>query len=80
MGSGPATYLASKFKPGGLILMSPFTSIKNVAFSKVGWLSCLVANQFDNLSRISAVDCPTFILHGQKDSLIPIEQAQQLNN
>ena len=64
MGSGPATYLASKFKPGGLILMSPFTSIRNVAFSKVGFLSFLILNQFDNLSRMSSVECATFILHG----------------
>jgi hypothetical protein len=26
------------------------------------------------------VQCPTFIVHGQKDALIPIEQAQQLND
>ena len=26
------------------------------------------------------VYCPTFIVHGQKDALIPIEQAQQLND
>lgn len=29
IGSGPATYLASKHKPGCLVLMSPFTSLKD---------------------------------------------------
>lgn len=38
LGSGAATHLASKYNPGGLILMSPFTSIKCVAQNKVGWL------------------------------------------
>ena len=80
LGSGPATYLASKFQPGGLILMSPLTSIKHIATSKVGFFSFLIANQFDNLSRMPKVQCPTFIVHGQKDALIPIEQAQQLND
>lgn len=29
IGSGPATYLASQHKPGCLVLMSPFTSLKD---------------------------------------------------
>lgn len=28
IGSGPATYIASKFQPACLVLMSPFTSLK----------------------------------------------------
>lgn len=28
LGSGPSTHLAAKYKPGCLILMSPYTSIK----------------------------------------------------
>ena len=64
LGSGPASYLASKFEPGGLILMSPYTSIKSVASNKVGWLSVLLAQQFDNLSKMPYVNCPTFIVHG----------------
>ena len=55
LGSGPATHLASKYQPGGLILMSPLTSIKHIASSKVGWFSFLIANQFDNLSRMPKV-------------------------
>lgn len=43
LGSGPATYLAAKYDPGALILMSPYTSIKSVASNKVGWLSFLLA-------------------------------------
>jgi len=65
MGSGPASYLASLYKPGALILMSPYTSIRNVVRSKVGWaLSLIVAEHFDNLKLMSKVYCPTFIVHG----------------
>ena len=60
--------------------MSPLSSIKHIAASKVGFFSFLISNQFDNLSRMSKVHCPTFIVHGQKDALIPIEQAQALND
>jgi len=76
MGSGPAVYLAAHYCPGALVLMSPYTSIKSVAKSKVGWLSFLVAEHFDNITLMSKVVCPTFIVHGQKDSLIPYEHAQ----
>lgn len=79
LGSGPATYLASHYKLGGLILMSPYTSIRNVAYTKVGMLSYVLSDQFNNLSRIGKVECPTFIVHGQKDTLIPIEQAHSLH-
>jgi pimeloyl-ACP methyl ester carboxylesterase len=64
LGSGPATHLASKFRVSGLILMSPYTSIKNVAYSKVGMLSFFVPECFNNLEKIKSVECPTFILHG----------------
>jgi hypothetical protein len=53
MGSGPASYLASTYRPGALILMSPYTSIRNVVKSKLGWLlSQMVAEHFDNLKAM----------------------------
>jgi len=64
MGSGPATYISAHYNPGALILMSPYTSIKNVVKNKVGFLSFLVAEHFDNLKLMSNVMCPTFIVHG----------------
>ena len=73
MGSGPATHLAATFNPGALILMSPYTSIRNVVKSKIGFFSALVAEHFDNLKLMPKVMCPTFIVHGQKDTLIPFE-------
>ena len=36
IGSAPATYLSSQRKPGALILMSPFTSVRAVAENLVG--------------------------------------------
>ena len=78
LGSGPATHLAAKYNPGCLALVSPYTSIKSVAQTKVGFLSGLLAQQFDNLSKIHQVTCPTFIVHGQKDVMIPVEHAYEL--
>ena len=44
IGSGPSTYLASKYNPKALVLISPFTSIKDAVksiFDKslIGWLA-----------------------------------------
>lgn len=64
IGSGPATFLAAHNNPGALILMSPYTSIKNVVRNKVGWLSAIVAEHFDNIGLMPKVRCPTFIVHG----------------
>ena len=64
LGSGPATYLASEHQLGALILMSPYTSIRCVAATKVSILSYLLPDQFNNLARIDKVSCPVFIVHG----------------
>ena len=48
LGSGPATYLASKFKPYGLILMSGYTSIKQAA-KDLTMFGFVVSDRFNNL-------------------------------
>jgi len=50
MGSGPASWLAGSYNPGALMLMSGYTSIKNVARDAVGWLRVFVAERFDNIN------------------------------
>jgi len=64
MGSGPATHLAAMHKPGALILMSPYKSIKEVVKDKLGLLSHLVQERFNNYDLIADVKCPTFFVHG----------------
>lgn len=52
--------------------MSPFKSIRSVAEIQAGKvLKYLIKDQFDNLKKMKTVNCPTFIVHGQKDQLIP---------
>jgi pimeloyl-ACP methyl ester carboxylesterase len=73
MGSGPACHLASRSNVAALMIMSGYTSIKEVARHKVGrFLASFVKERFENLKILPRVMCPTFIVHGQKDSLIPI--------
>lgn len=80
IGSGPATYLASKRKVGALILMSAFTSIKAVVKDMAGsWAQHLIKQRFNNLEAIKQVVCPTFIIHGQKDRVVPFQHSKQLH-
>lgn len=75
VGSGPATYLASKLSIervpiGGLILECPFKSVYRV----VADFGCTVlGDKFPNIDRISSVRCPTLIIHGTDDRTIPFE-------
>jgi len=67
MGSGPTSYLSSIRNPYALLLMSPYTSIKEAAKSLLGWasfLSMIVYEKFRNIDTIKKARCPVFFLHG----------------
>ena len=70
MGTGPVVYLASNRKPGAVVLMSAYTSIKRVVKEKFSFLSALVNEHFDNLSLVDKIVSPTLLIHGEKDELI----------
>eukprot|EP01017_Pseudomicrothorax_dubius_P006001 TRINITY_DN11643_c0_g4_i1.p1 TRINITY_DN11643_c0_g4~~TRINITY_DN11643_c0_g4_i1.p1 ORF type:complete len:230 (-),score=30.47 TRINITY_DN11643_c0_g4_i1:110-751(-) len=72
MGSGPATYVSARRNPGALLLMSPFTSICGVVRDVAGYLASLVVTErFKNVDEIKFVMCPTLLIHGKADELIP---------
>ena len=80
IGSGPATYLASKREVGALVLMSAFTSIRAVVKDFVGkFAQYVIMERFNNLETIANVKCPTFLVHGQKDNLIPYNHSEELH-
>jgi fermentation-respiration switch protein FrsA (DUF1100 family) len=80
IGSGPACHLASTQPVGGLILLSPFTSIKNLIQEKIGFLlSNVVSRSFwDNYEAMTRITCPTLFIHGQRDNLIPSKHSEIL--
>mmetsp|Transcript_21155 Transcript_21155/g.15478 ORF Transcript_21155/g.15478 Transcript_21155/m.15478 type:complete len:296 (-) Transcript_21155:39-926(-) len=83
MGSGPATFLASRKNACACLLMSPYTSIKDVARGLLGWasfLSVIVYERFRNIDLIKEAKCPVFFLHGQRDKLIPHSHSVELNS
>lgn len=65
MGSGPSCMLGSTSKPSSLILLSPYTSLKNAVKSLLGSIpSVIVKDRFINHEVIKKVTCPILIVHG----------------
>jgi uncharacterized protein len=61
-----------------LVLMSPFTSIKEAAKSHLGLFSRLMMDRFPNESRLQKVKCQVNILHGTNDVVIPFAHGERL--
>lgn len=78
LGTGPATYLASKRRCAALLLFTPYLSIKHVSKQHVGCMSFCAPNIFRNCDYILNVTAPTFIIHGKKDEVIPYQSSQEL--
>jgi hypothetical protein len=82
MGSGPTSYLSSLKDCHSILMMSPYTSIKDAAKSLFGWagfMSFVVFERFRNIDYISKAKCPCFFLHGIQDTLIPFSHSVELN-
>lgn len=82
IGSGPATTLAAGSAVAGLILESPFTSIKDAAsalwFTRLAPVDLILKSNFDNRSRIGLVRAPILIISGTADTLTPPRMAREL--
>ena len=63
-----------------LILDSPFLSLEEMAKSRgLGWVpSWLKKYHFKNEGFIESVKCPTLILHGSADQIVPFQQGKRL--
>ncbi len=82
IGTGPATFVASKRNPAALILLSPFSSIKELILSYFGKIkslvSFLISERFNNGVEIVNVKCPIYLVHGERDDVIPISHSRIL--
>ncbi len=72
IGTGPAVFLASNYSPKCLLLMSAYTSIKQVAKNLTGsFPAFFFADRFRNVDLINKVSCKSLLIHGRIDTLIP---------
>jgi len=79
IGTAPASYLCSKRNPEGVVLISPFISIRSIAEKLVGSVfKFLISEKFENINYVSDITCPVLFIHGLLDELIPFEHTLKL--
>jgi uncharacterized protein len=80
LGTAVATRLALQRPVKALVLEAPLTSVVDVG-RQAWWflpLRLIMTDQYRTLDRIGSVRVPLLIVHGARDSLIPVTQAREL--
>ena len=80
LGAAVALRLVTETPPFALVLRSPFTSLTDIGrhhypFLPVRWL---LRDRYPSLERAGSVSCPTLVIAGDRDSIIPTEQSRRL--
>ena len=80
IGSGIAATLAAKRKLDGLILVTPFDSLRAVAQSMYPWLPIgpFFEHEIDAASALEGVKVPVAIIAAERDEIVPKERTAAL--
>lgn len=80
LGSGVAVEMAKRGHGARLVLISPFTSVPDMAAATLPILPVrwLVKDEFDNLKKAPDLSLPVLIVHGTEDEIIPHAMGQRL--
>lgn len=80
LGAAVATEMANRFDSQGLILESPFVSIREMArvvfpFLPIG---SLLKTRYDVREKIRKIKTPLLVLHGDRDEVVPFSQGKMV--
>jgi len=80
IGSGIAARLAASRKLAGLILVTPFDSLKAVAQSMYPWLPIgpFFEHEIDAASAVEKLDVPVAIIGAERDEIVPGDRTDAL--
>jgi pimeloyl-ACP methyl ester carboxylesterase len=80
IGTGTAVELASHRPCLGLVLLSGFTSLDDLAASAVPWLPTgwILKHHFRNEEKLRSIAVPVFLAHGSRDEIIPATMSRRL--
>jgi hypothetical protein len=79
LGTGVASYIATQHSVQGLVLESPYVSIKSVTALILPFIPAkLIRYNLDNAKNIQGLKIPILIFHGTEDGTIPYSQGKQL--
>lgn len=81
LGCAVSIELGSKYNFSGLILESPFSSVKDVFRIRYPFLSNkIIKDKYDNINKIKYITYPKLFLLGKNDSIFPHKLGLQLYN
>ncbi len=81
LGSGVAAEMAWRGHGARLVLLSPFTSMAEMARLAIPWLpvSLLLKHPFDTALKAPQLSLSVLILHGTRDEVVPVEMGRRLS-
>jgi pimeloyl-ACP methyl ester carboxylesterase len=79
LGGAVALALALERPPAGLILLSAFTSVRDMARAHYPLIPrALVPDAYPSLRLIGGLLAPLLVLHGEDDAIVPVEHGRAL--
>lgn len=80
LGSNLAARIAAEKRVAGVVLDAPFTSIVAMAAKVYPYLPVgpLVLDRYETDKMIGGVKVPVLILHGERDSIVPVAMGREL--
>ena len=80
LGTGVATEIAQNKNFAGMILESPFTSMKEAGKDKYPYLPVrlLLKDKYESDRKIKNVNIPILIMHGEVDNIVPFHMGEKM--
>ncbi len=78
LGGAVSIALATRRSCAAVIVVSTFTSLRDVARQHYGALAALTGSRFDSASRVGSIGVPILIAHGDQDEIVPYALGERL--
>jgi len=75
LGGGVAVEMATRYRPGGLVVESSFTNLAAVGKANFGFLvpvDLILQEDFASVDKVGEIGCPKLFIHARDDGLIPL--------
>lgn len=78
LGGAVSIHLAGERSCAGVVVVSTFTNLRDVARGHFGPLAMLASGRFDSLARVGALTVPLLVAHGTRDEIVPFALSEKL--
>jgi fermentation-respiration switch protein FrsA (DUF1100 family) len=80
LGGAVSIALARARQCGAVVVVSTFTTMRDVARAHFGPLALLSGKRFNSLGHMAGLSVPIFVAHGDRDEIVPFALGKQLFN